>query len=136
MEAQVDASGPAAGGTILIGGDYQGKNAAMQNARLTYVGPNATLNVDALESGAGGRAIVWADQSTYFAGTLTARGGINGGDGGFVETSGKGTLIVRRAPDVAARRNAMRWRSRLATGRQYMCGRSPPLKMALRLITR
>jgi len=61
--------------------------------------------VDATDAGSGGRAIVWADQSTYFAGTLTARGGINGGDGGFVETSGKGTLIVRRAPDVSARRN-------------------------------
>ena len=105
LETHVDASGSAAGGTILIGGDYQGKNPAIQNARLTYVGPNATLTVDATDAGAGGRAIVWADQSTYFAGTLTARGGINGGDGGFVETSGKGTLIVRRAPDVSARRN-------------------------------
>ena len=39
-------------------------------------------------------------------------------------------------PDVAARRRARRCFSRLAIGRQYMCGRMPPAKMALRLITR
>ncbi|HYD83747.1 MAG TPA: MBG domain-containing protein, partial [Opitutus sp.] len=36
-----------------------------------------------------GRAIVWANQSTRFLGTLKANAGAAGGNGGFVEVSGK-----------------------------------------------
>ncbi|HEX5632112.1 MAG TPA: filamentous hemagglutinin N-terminal domain-containing protein, partial [Gemmatimonadales bacterium] len=36
--ASVDASGDAGGGTVLVGGDFQGKNAAVPNAARTYVG--------------------------------------------------------------------------------------------------
>jgi hypothetical protein len=32
-DAVVDASGAAGGGTVLVGGDYQGKNAAVPNAQ-------------------------------------------------------------------------------------------------------
>src|SRR6185312_17368667 len=39
-------------------------------------------------------------------------------------------------PEVAALRRASRCFSRLATGRQYMWGRRPPAKMALRLMRR
>src|SRR5450756_1451559 len=35
-QAQLDASGNAGGGTVLVGGDYQGKNDAIQNAQATY----------------------------------------------------------------------------------------------------
>ena len=31
--AKIDASGPAGGGQILVGGDYQGNNSSVQNAR-------------------------------------------------------------------------------------------------------
>ena len=40
----------------------------------------------------GGQVIIWADDTTTFAGAITARGGANGGNGGFVEISGKRTL--------------------------------------------
>ena len=40
------------------------------------------------------------------------------------------------SPEVAAFLSAKRWHSRLATGRQYMCGRMPPSNMAPRLIIR
>jgi hypothetical protein len=36
--------------------------------------------------------IVSSDEATSFSGSISARGGSQGGDGGFVETSGKGTL--------------------------------------------
>ncbi|MBM3343685.1 MAG: filamentous hemagglutinin N-terminal domain-containing protein [Betaproteobacteria bacterium] len=54
--AWVDASGASGGGTVLVGGDYQGKNAAVQNAQLTYVGADARINADARALGAGGFA--------------------------------------------------------------------------------
>lgn len=92
--AVIDASGQNGGGDILIGGDYQGKNPNIQNASVTYFGPNATLKADATELGAGGTVIVWADDTTRAYGTISARGGANGGNGGFVETSGKNYLAV------------------------------------------
>ncbi len=100
--AVVDASGAAGGGTVLVGGDYQGKNAAVPNASRTYVGPDATIRVDAIVNGDGGKAIVWADDATQFYGAISARGGPAGGNGGFVETSGKGRLDFQGVVDTRA----------------------------------
>ena len=44
--ATVSANGTGNGGTILIGGDYQGKNPDIQNAQITYVAPTAILSAD------------------------------------------------------------------------------------------
>ena len=38
-QAQLDASGSTGGGTVLVGGDYQGKNPDVQNALRTFIGP-------------------------------------------------------------------------------------------------
>ena len=92
--ASVNASGETGGGTILVGGDYQGRNPDVRNAQRTYIGPGAKLAADALESGDGGEVIVWADGATQFYGNISARGGAHSGDGGFVETSGKERLSV------------------------------------------
>lgn len=100
--AVIDASGANGGGTILVGGDYQGKNADIQNARFTYFGPNATLKADATDNGNGGKVILWADDTTRAYGTISARGGSNGGDGGFVETSGESHLDYRAQVDLRA----------------------------------
>ncbi|MFN0162402.1 MAG: filamentous hemagglutinin N-terminal domain-containing protein, partial [Burkholderiales bacterium] len=102
--AVLDASGEAGGGTILVGGDYQGANALVANARLTSVAANAVLRADALLNGSGGRVIVWADEATDFRGTISARGGAAGGDGGFAEVSGKQMLYFspRRSIDLRA----------------------------------
>ena len=78
-DARVDASGQTAGGQVLIGGDFQGKGDT-QTANQTQVGKNASIHVDAIESGDGGKAIVWADGYTQFDG-VTARGGSSAGDG-------------------------------------------------------
>jgi hypothetical protein len=96
--AQIDASGTgntnAGGGKILVGGDYQGKNPDVQNANVTFFGPNATLKADAGKVGDGGTVIVWADDSTRAYGSISARGCTLGGNGGLVETSGKRYLDV------------------------------------------
>src|SRR5476651_1569221 len=86
--AKVDASGAAGGGTVLVGGDTQGRNAAVQNAQSSYVGADASIAADAVQTGQGGKVIVWSDQATRAYGSISARGGAQGGDGGFVETSG------------------------------------------------
>src|SRR5471032_1645222 len=86
--AKVDASGAAGGGTVLVGGDYHGQNPAVQNAQSSYVGADAVIAADAVQTGQGGKVIVWSDQATRAFGSISARGGAQGGDGGFVETSG------------------------------------------------
>ena len=99
--AAQDAGG--AGGEILIGGDYQGKNAAIANAARTQVTATATLEADAASTtGDGGRIIVWADDATRYAGHLSARAGVSGGDGGFAEVSGKRTLGFHGTADLRA----------------------------------
>ena len=91
-EALIDVSGQQGGGTIRMGGDFQGKNSAVPNANMTFLGRDATLKADAVDAGNGGRVIVWADQQTQGYGTISARGGAQSGDGGFVEVSGKNKL--------------------------------------------
>jgi filamentous hemagglutinin family protein len=92
--ATIDVSGQNGGGMVLVGGDYQGKNPGVQNARITYFGLDAALRADATDRGDGGKVIVWADDTTRAYGAISARGGTKGGDGGFVETSGKRYLDV------------------------------------------
>ena len=102
--AQVDVSGDGGGGVILIGGDFQGANAAVPNAKSTEVAPGVVLTADGRAQGDGGRVIVWADNDLHFSGTLSARGGALGGNGGFAETSGKKNLYYRGRADLAAPR--------------------------------
>ncbi|MFA4968119.1 MAG: filamentous hemagglutinin N-terminal domain-containing protein [Sulfuritalea sp.] len=102
--AEIDASGTNGGGRIMVGGDYQGKNPALQNAAVSYFGSGARLKADATEVGDGGTVIVWADDTTGAYGNISARGGVSGGNGGFVETSGhlsldiSGVRVDTRAP--------------------------------------
>lgn len=103
-EAGVDVSGDAGGGTILVGGDYQGANPEIPNAKETFVAPGVNLVADARARGDGGKVIVWADSRTRFYGHLSARGGEFGGNGGIGETSGKEVLLFRGSADLTARR--------------------------------
>ncbi|MEE3718346.1 CHAT domain-containing protein [Tumidithrix elongata RA019] len=89
--AQLHASGLNGGGTVLIGGDFQGKG-IVPNAQQTYVSANSLIDANALFTGNGGRVVIWADQSTQFLGNISAKGGTQSGDGGFVEVSGKQNL--------------------------------------------
>ena len=86
--AALDASGAAGGGAVLVGGDYQGRNPAVRNAKAAYVGPRASVKADATVAGTGGKVVAWSDEATRAHGSFSARGGPAGGDGGVVETSG------------------------------------------------
>lgn len=99
---KLDASGHSGGGKILVGGDYQGKNTQVQNARTTYVDQDATILADANVHGDGGRVIVWADEITRYYGGISAKGGVNGGNGGFAEVSGKRLLNFLGKVDLSA----------------------------------
>ncbi|HEY9668863.1 MAG TPA: filamentous hemagglutinin N-terminal domain-containing protein, partial [Coleofasciculaceae cyanobacterium] len=86
--ANINASGTNGGGTVLIGGDYKGTG-TVPNAKNTTVTSDSVINANAQTNGNGGKVIVWADETTRFNGSISARGGAQSGDGGFVETSGK-----------------------------------------------
>ena len=91
-DASINVSGASGGGNVRVGGDYQGGNPNIQNANIAYFGPKATIKADATDTGNGGRVIVWADDTTRAHGSISARGGAQGGDGGFVEVSGHRSL--------------------------------------------
>ncbi|MBW4510873.1 MAG: CHAT domain-containing protein [Scytonematopsis contorta HA4267-MV1] len=99
--ADIDAKGVNSGGSVLIGGGYQGQG-TVPNATETYIDSNSTISADSLLNGNGGRIIVWSDKTTGFFGNITARGGLNSGNGGFVEVSGKENLIYRGNTDLSA----------------------------------
>ncbi len=101
FDAKVEASGTNGGGTVLIGGDYKGEG-TVPNAQRTVVSGDSVIQADALHNGNGGKVIVWADEVTGFYGQISARGGLNFGDGGFVEVSGKQELIFDGNVDVSA----------------------------------
>lgn len=91
------------GGEVLVGGDFQGANAAVPNVAFTRVGAEAVIDVAATSAtGDGGRAIVWADDQTDFAGRIFGQGGARGGDGAFAEVSGKRILNYRGLADLSA----------------------------------
>ncbi|RCJ31870.1 filamentous hemagglutinin [Nostoc punctiforme NIES-2108] len=101
IDANINASGNNGGGTVLIGGDYQGKG-TLPNADRTYVDSKSLINADSHLNGNGGQVIVWGNDTTQFFGNISARGGANVGNGGFVEVSGKNFLTFNGLVDTSA----------------------------------
>ncbi|RZJ00486.1 MAG: filamentous hemagglutinin N-terminal domain-containing protein [Brevundimonas sp.] len=77
VSGELDASGATGGGDIILGG------ATVETTS------GAVLRADATKTGDGGSIVSMADGKATYAGTLSARGGAQGGHGGFIETSGK-----------------------------------------------
>ncbi|MGP1386802.1 MAG: two-partner secretion domain-containing protein [Thainema sp.] len=101
INASINAAGANDGGVVRIGGDYQGEG-TIPNSDRTFIDSNTTITADALNRGDGGRVIVWADEATQFSGEITARGGSETGNGGFVEVSGKDRLAFAGFIDTSA----------------------------------
>src|SRR5438445_12069111 len=95
-------SGNKGGGKVLVGGNWSGGNPNRSLVKIScvkiesFVIPTATtvsvdaattINASARGRGNGGKVVLWSDSETTFAGTILARGGAKGGDGGFVEVS-------------------------------------------------
>lgn len=95
------AHGQRAGGSIKIGGDYLGKGKTPA-AKNLYVEDHTLVANDATHSGDGGRTIFWSDDRTDFHGGVFSRGGAKWGNGGFLETSGKGYLQATGFADLSA----------------------------------
>ncbi|HLJ22341.1 MAG TPA: filamentous hemagglutinin N-terminal domain-containing protein, partial [Stellaceae bacterium] len=91
--ANIDVSGDAGGGTALVGGDFHGAGPE-QNASTTTISAGSQINASAITKGNGGAVAVWSDTATSISGTITAKGGSAGGNGGLIETSGKSQLAV------------------------------------------
>ncbi|MGK7922978.1 MAG: CHAT domain-containing protein [Trichodesmium sp.] len=101
INANINADGVNGGGTVLIGGDFQG-NSIVPNSQETFVNQNSFISADAITNGDGGKVIVWSDGITNFDGNISATGGENYGDGGFVEVSGKQQLNFHGQVNVSA----------------------------------
>lgn len=99
--AVVSASGAHGGGRVRIGGQAYGA-APTPTAKTTTLAKGARIDASATVSGAGGEVIVWADEKASVSGSIAARGGPQGGDGGFVETSGKQLLEMDGEVDLRA----------------------------------
>jgi filamentous hemagglutinin family protein len=73
------------GGEIVLGGDQ---------TRHVYIGPRAAVRANGGEEGNGGKVVVLASEATRFFGEISAEGGKQNGDGGFVEVSSRGELVL------------------------------------------
>ncbi len=100
--AKISAQGNNAGGQVLIGGDVLGENPNIRNAEFVYVGADTEIKADATVSGDGGKVVAFAEDTARIYGSLTARGGNKGGNGGFIETSGLRGFEILNAPDTSA----------------------------------
>ena len=77
-QAALDASGTAGGGSVRV------------HARdLVATADGASVRSDATAAGDGGRIVLFGENGLRARGALSARGGPLGGNGGFIETSGK-----------------------------------------------
>ncbi|SIT35749.1 Hemagglutinin [Paraburkholderia piptadeniae] len=86
--ASVDASGAVGGGTVRFGGGAAGGDADIRNANAIWMSPTASIHADASLNGNGGHVVAYSAMASRIYGTLSAKGGPQGGDGGLIETSG------------------------------------------------
>ena len=104
--ARVNASGKAGGGAVAIGTTLaRAKGGPTVTPTLTaknvIVRQGATITADAISNGDGGHVAVLSTGTTHMNGAIAARGGAQGGNGGFVEVSGK-NLGMAGSVDVSA----------------------------------
>ena len=96
--AVVSTSGKAGGGTVAIGTTLN----RTQTATNVSIAAGATVKADATDTGKGGSVTILSTAATSMAGSITAKGGPNGGDGGFVEVSGNTGFSLTGMVDVSA----------------------------------
>lgn len=105
--ARISASGQAGGGTVGIGvaraRTPSGPPVTDQKmASHVTVQSGATIAADARVLGTGGNITLLSSGTTRMNGTISARGGASGGDGGFVEVSGRSLSSVTGKITVSA----------------------------------
>ena len=100
-EATISASANNAG-DIKIGGGRQGRDETVSNSQITILAEGTSVEANGGETGDGGSIIVFSEESSLVSGNLSARGGSQSGNGGFIETSGLENLTIESTPDVGA----------------------------------
>ena len=105
--SKIETKGEQGGGTVLVGGDWQGSNGVYQAQKVTME-TGASIDASATQNGDGGKVVLWSDihdakSVTAAYGTIKAEGGALGGDGGQIETSGyqlitDGSSVTAEAP--------------------------------------
>ncbi len=101
QKAMLNASGSSGGGQVQIGGGNRG-NGSVVTADHTLVDSSSTILANALDKGDGGRVVLWSDDTSEFHGSISARGGPNGGDGGSAELFGGKRLTTSGSVDLSA----------------------------------
>jgi filamentous hemagglutinin family protein len=99
--AHIDASGTSGGGQILVGVGQV--NGATVHAASTLVAAGASVSADAVNQGNGGVVRVWGDSSNQMDGSVSAKGGALGGNGGLIELSAKQGLRITGRADTSAK---------------------------------
>ena len=89
--AKIAATGATGGGTINIGGGWQGSGDIAQATTVTMQ-QSTIIDASATQQGDGGKVVLWATGTTDFAGSILAKGAGLGGSGGSAEVSGKALL--------------------------------------------
>ena len=80
------------GGQVNIGGGLRGADDSIANAANTVVTDSAAIDVSS-STGDAGQVVVWAEGHTEFSGFIDGTAsGLDGGEGAFVEVSGKEQL--------------------------------------------
>ncbi|HUB12425.1 MAG TPA: filamentous hemagglutinin N-terminal domain-containing protein, partial [Acetobacteraceae bacterium] len=105
--ARIDASGQTDGGTIALGTTLARAaggpdTPSLHTAANVVVAPSASIAANATGRGNGGRITLLSTQATVMDGSISATGGPQGGNGGFVETSGTHLLDVGPTASVTA----------------------------------
>lgn len=89
--ARIRADGELGGGRVRIGGGFRGGE-NLRAAEKVTINDTSVIHASARSNGRGGDVVAWSDGTTRFAGSITVRGGADGGDGGRVEVSGRAGL--------------------------------------------
>ncbi|MGL4540598.1 MAG: beta strand repeat-containing protein, partial [Candidatus Rhabdochlamydia sp.] len=85
-----------------IGGGYKGQDPNIPLAEHVLIDKHVQIHADALQTGNGGEVIIWSEENTEFLGSLSAKGGLEAGNGGFAEVSGKKGLSFEGRVDLRA----------------------------------
>jgi len=93
LNATLDASAAGPGGTVHVGGGWQGSG-DLPHAREVFVGLGTEVRADGSQ---GGEAVLWSTDRTWHYGTVSAQG--NGSAGGRIEVSSQGQLTLNGALD-------------------------------------
>ena len=103
--SSIDVSGDVGGGEVRIGND--GKYPKGMKANATYVAPEARITADALTRGDGGQISIFSRNSNRVYGSLSAKAGLNSGNGGLIQTSSQNFLDTKGIEADASANNGL-----------------------------